>query len=131
MKTKHWLLCCALVLTMLTTAYAFDYLAKGEWLKRVPASEHSKTNPFEGQPDAVAGGRRVFLSHCSRCHGENAEGTKKRPPLHSDRVQHEATAGDLYWILTNGNMSKGMPPWTKLPDEQLWQVITYLKSLPN
>ena len=122
---------CVFLLTMLSAAYAFNYVATGEWLKKVPAAEHGKANPFEGQADAVSAGRRVFLQHCSRCHGENAEGTKKRPPLHSDRVQHEATVGDLHWILTNGNMGKGMPPWSKLPDEQLWQVITYLKSLPD
>jgi mono/diheme cytochrome c family protein len=131
MRAKRAVFYCTLVLTLLSTAYPFDYVAKGEWIKRVPASEHSRTNPYEGQADAVAAGRRVFVEHCSHCHGENAEGTKKRPPLHSDRIQREATAGDLHWILTNGNMGKGMPPWTKLPDEQRWQVITYLKSLQN
>jgi len=131
MKTKRVVFPLVLVLALLSTAYAFDYAAKGEWLKKVPASEHGKPNPFEGQADAVAAGRRVFVEHCSRCHGESAEGTRKRPPLHSDRIQHEATVGDLHWILINGNMGKGMPPWSKLPDEQLWQVITYLKSLQN
>jgi mono/diheme cytochrome c family protein len=131
MKTKRLIFRCTLVLTLLSTAYAFDYVAKGEWLKKVPASEHGKLNPFEGQADAVAAGRRVFVEHCSRCHGENAEGTKKHPPLHSDRIQHEASDGDLHWILTNGSMGKGMPPWSKLPDEQRWQVIAYLKSLHN
>ncbi len=131
MKANRVIFRWVLVLTLLSTAYAFDYVATGEWIKRVPPFEHSRTNPYEGQADAVAAGRRVFVEHCSHCHGENAEGTRKRPPLHSDRIQHEATAGDLHWILTNGNMGKGMPPWTKLPDEQRWQVITYLKSLQN
>jgi mono/diheme cytochrome c family protein len=131
MNPKQLTFHCVLVLTLFSTAYAFNYVAKGEWLKKVPATEHAKTNPFEAQGDAVAAGRRVFAEHCSHCHGENAQGTKKRPSLHSDRIQHEATVGDLHWILTNGNMGKGMPPWTKLPDEQLWQVITYLKSLQN
>jgi mono/diheme cytochrome c family protein len=26
-------------------------------------------------------------------------------------------------------MRKGMPSWAKLPDQQIWQVISYLKSL--
>jgi len=132
MNVKPGILRFVLALVLLSTAaFAFDYVAKGEWLKKVPPAEHGKINPFEQQADAVPAGRRVFLQHCSRCHGENAEGTKKRPPLRSVRIQHEATVGDLHWILINGNMGKGMPPWSKLPDEQLWQVITYLKSLPD
>jgi mono/diheme cytochrome c family protein len=103
--------------------------ADGSWLKNVPARDHEKTSPYHDQSDAIAAGRRVFLDRCSHCHGEEAEGTKKRPPLKSERVQHQATEGDLHWLLVNGNMRKGMPSWAKLPDQQLWQVISYLKSL--
>ncbi len=105
--------------------------ADGSWLKRVPARDHEKINPFRDQPEAIAAGRRIFLDRCSHCHGENAEGTKKRPPLKSPRVQQQATEGDLHWLLVNGNMGKGMPSWAKLPDQQVWQVISYLRSLPQ
>jgi mono/diheme cytochrome c family protein len=44
-------------------------------------------------------------------------------------VQQEATEGDLHWLLVNGNMARGMPSWSKLGDSQIWQVISYLKSL--
>ncbi len=122
-------LCGGLILVLFTTAYAFDYVADGSWLKRVPTAEHGKANPYQGQADAVAAGRRIYADRCSHCHGENAQGTKKRPPLKSDRIQQQASEGDLHWILVHGNMRKGMPPWSKLPDQQLWQLITYLKSL--
>jgi mono/diheme cytochrome c family protein len=104
------------------------YVAKGEWLKNVPPSEHAKLNPYAGQEEATLAGGRIYAEHCSRCHGRNAEGTKKRPALRSERIQ-QASDGDLHWILVNGNMRRGMPPWSKLPDQQLWQLITYLKSL--
>jgi mono/diheme cytochrome c family protein len=44
-------------------------------------------------------------------------------------VQQEATEGDLHWLLVNGNMARGMPSWSKLGDPQIWQVISYLRSL--
>jgi len=103
--------------------------ADGAWLARVPANDHQKTNPYQGQAEAISAGRNIFVEHCAHCHGENAEGTKKRPPLRSSRVQQEASMGDLHWLLYNGNMKKGMPSWAKLPDPQLWQLVTYLKSL--
>lgn len=101
----------------------------GAWLAGVPAREHEKTNPFNDQTNAITAGRRVYVDHCSHCHGENAEGTKKRPALTSDRIQHQASEGDLHWLLVNGSMKKGMPSWSKLGDPQIWQVIRYLKSL--
>jgi mono/diheme cytochrome c family protein len=116
------------ILVLLTAAGLFG-AADGGWLKNVPARDHEKINPYRDQADAIAAGRRIFVDRCSHCHGENAEGTRKRPPLKSERVQQQATEGDLHWLLVNGNMGKGMPSWAKLPDQQLWQVITYVKSL--
>jgi len=126
MKRKRaWLL----ILTMLAlTVLAFG-VADGSWMRHVPAKDHDRKNPYEGQDDAVAAGRIVFSDHCSKCHGENAEGTKKRPSLRSARVQQEATEGDLHWLLVNGNMARGMPSWSKLGDPQIWQTIRYVKSL--
>ncbi len=119
----------ALVPAVFLLAVTSVFGADGSWLKKVPAGDHDKTGPYQGQPDAIAAGRRTFLDRCSHCHGENAEGTRKRPPLKSERVQKQASPGDLHWLLVNGNMRKGMPSWAKLPDQQLWQVIAYVKSL--
>jgi mono/diheme cytochrome c family protein len=118
----------SLVLVLLFAAMLFAS-ANGAWLARVPASDHEKANPYEGQADAIAAGRNIFEEHCAKCHGENAEGRKKRPSLRSERVQQQATVGDLHWLLVNGSMKKGMPSWAKLPDPQLWQLVAYLKSL--
>lgn len=119
----------AFILLMLFSAAFVFGVADGSWLKNVPARDHERINPYHDQPEAIAAGRRVFVDRCSPCHGENAEGTKKRPPLRSQRVQQQATEGDLHWLLVNGNMRKGMPSWAKLGDQQIWQVITYVKSL--
>ena len=119
----------ALVTLLISSAALLFATADGAWLTRVPANDHARTNPYQGQTDAIAAGRRIFVEHCAHCHGEEAQGTKKRPPLKSERVQQQATVGDLHWLLVNGNMKKGMPSWAKLPDPQLWQLVSYLKSL--
>lgn len=115
--------------TLLTGLVVMAFAADGAWLAKVPSRDHERINPLQGQPDAISAGRRIFLDHCAQCHGDDAQGTKKRPPLRSDRVQLQATPGDIHWLLVNGNMRKGMPSWAKLPDAQLWQVIAYVKSL--
>jgi len=119
-----------MITVLFFAALAFG-TADGSWMRHVPEKDHERKNPFVGQADAVAAGRLVYEDHCSKCHGENAQGTKKRPSLRSERVQQQATEGDLHWLLVNGNMGRGMPSWSKLGDPQIWQVIAYVKTLGN
>lgn len=102
--------------------------ADGSWLRDVPDADRKRSNPFSGQNDAVAAGGRLFADHCAKCHGEDAEGRGKRPSLRSNRVQH-ATDGEVFWLLKNGNLRKGMPTWASLPEPERWQIIAYVKSL--
>ena len=120
---------CMLLLSFFLLGLAANGAADGTWLKSVPGKDHEKSNPYQGKADAIAAGQNIFEEHCSKCHGENAEGTRKRPSLRTERVQKEASPGDLHWLLINGNMRKGMPSWAKLPDPQLWQLVSYLKSM--
>lgn len=105
------------------------FAADGGWLKRVPAQYKDRRNPLAGQAEAIAGGRKVYLQHCASCHGEEVLGRGKRPSLRSQRVR-QATDGELDWLLENGSLARGMPSWSKLPEQQRWQVIAYLRSLP-
>ncbi len=114
---------------ILSSSLAIFATANGAWLANVPQRDRERVNPYRDQPDAVAAGRRIFVDHCAHCHGTDADGTKKRPSLKSTRVQQDATDGDLHWLLVNGNRAQGMPSWVKLGDPQIWQVISYVKSL--
>jgi cytochrome c len=96
---------------------------------KVPEKARARLNPLENDPDAVAAGRKLFLQHCAECHGNTAEGGRKAPNLRAEEVQY-ATAGTLFWILTNGVVRKGMPVWSKLPEPERWQIVTFIKSLP-
>jgi cytochrome c len=95
---------------------------------RVPDKARARHNPLEGDPDAIPAGRKLFAQHCAECHGESAEGGRKAPNLHAEEVQN-ATPGTLFWILTNGVVRRGMPVWSKLPEPERWQIVTYIKSL--
>ena len=124
MKRRCWMLAfLAAQATLLIAA------ASSDWLSQVPPRDRQKINPYHDQPEAIQVGRLLFSDHCAQCHGESAQGSKKRPSLRTPRVQVEATEGDLRWLLANGNRRRGMPSWSKLPDQQLWQLISYLRSL--
>lgn len=97
-------------------------------LGKAPKKAVARRNPLEKDAEAVAAGAKLFDQHCAECHGATAEGGRKGPSLRSHEVQ-QATPGTLFWILTNGVVRRGMPVWSKLPEPQRWQIVTYLKSL--
>lgn len=97
-------------------------------LTKAPKKAVGRPNPLAGDPDAVAAGAKLFDEHCAECHGDMAQGGKKAPSLRVDEVQ-QATPGALFWLLTNGVVRRGMPVWSKLPEPQRWQLVSYVKAL--
>lgn len=113
-----WILCAA----------SLGGAAVNDWMKHVSERDRARINPYANQADAIAGGSRLFVDHCAKCHGEDALGRGKRPNLRSKEVQ-QASDGELFWLLRNGYLSRGMPSWSALPEPSRWQIIAYLKSL--
>jgi mono/diheme cytochrome c family protein len=97
-------------------------------LADAPAKARKRKNPFAGDPQAVAAGGKLFEQRCAECHGMKAGGTRKGPSLLREEVQ-QATPGTLFWLLSNGVVRRGMPVWSKLPEPQRWQIVTFLQSL--
>jgi len=78
----------------------------------------------------VQAGRKLFSQHCATCHGDEAQGTTRAPSLHTPSVQTR-TDDALVQFLTDGDLRKGMPSWSRLPEERRLQLTRYLKSLPR
>jgi mono/diheme cytochrome c family protein len=97
-------------------------------IAKAPQKERAKMNPFEKKPDAILAGSKLFAQYCAECHGNMAEGGKKAPSLREKDMQ-AAPPGALFWLLTNGVVRRGMPVWSKLPEQQRWQIVSFLKSL--
>ncbi|MGB9242179.1 MAG: c-type cytochrome [Candidatus Acidiferrales bacterium] len=97
-------------------------------IAQAPAKARDWKNPYEGDPDALLAGKKLYLQHCAECHGKYARGMRNAVNLRSPQVQN-ATSGELVWFLSNGNLFHGMPSWSGLPEQRRWQIVTYLKSL--
>jgi mono/diheme cytochrome c family protein len=96
---------------------------------RIPAEDLERQNPLAGQADAVPAGQKLYMKNCSHCHGKNAGGEGKAANLLLPRI-HDARPGQLFWWIRNGNLPRGMPAWSHLSDGRIWQIVTYLQSLP-
>ena len=97
-------------------------------LSEAPEAARIRNNPFEGNTREAAAGGKLFEQHCADCHGGKAGGTRRGPSLLREEVR-QATPGTLFWILTNGVVWHGMPVWSKLPEPERWQIVTFLQSL--
>lgn len=95
--------------------------------RNAPPSATAMKNPYAGKASAVADGKTVYARYCTQCHGNNRQGMGPAPALDSPHVR-TANPGELFWFITNGKPSSGMPAWPNLTKQQKWQVVTFLQS---
>jgi mono/diheme cytochrome c family protein len=125
-RTKFVLFHVAVGMILGTLAWgAKDYTG---WMKHVSDADRKRVNPYAGQSEAAAAGAKLFADHCAKCHGADALGSRKKPNLRAAEVQ-QATDGEIFWLLRNGDLLHGMPSWSAIPEPSRWQIITYVKSL--
>ncbi len=91
-------------------------------------SAASLENPYQGQASAAQAGGTLYAAYCAACHGRSAEGTGNIPALAHGPVQ-TVPDGEVFWFITKGSRSGAMPSWASLPEQQRWQLVTYLKTL--
>ena len=97
-------------------------------LDEVPVSARARSNPYQGSAREAAAGGKLYEQHCVECHGAKAAGTRYGPSLLRKEVR-QTPPGSLFWILTNGVVRRGMPVWSKLPEPQRWQIVTFLQQI--
>jgi mono/diheme cytochrome c family protein len=111
--------------------YASSLPARGNRttpLQQAPSQEANRLNPYQGEEDARRAGEKLFQRECAACHGRDAQGGERAPALASPMVR-QAPPGAIFWVLRNGALWRGMPSFSHLPEQQRWQIVTYLKSL--
>ncbi|MBI4304670.1 MAG: c-type cytochrome [Chloroflexi bacterium] len=88
-------------------------------------------NPFPWDDTAVQNaGKTVYQRSCLGCHGANGGSLAVSDFSKGDFAKDIETRPDYYfWRVSEGNLSKGMPPFKSLSDEQRWQALTYIRSL--
>jgi len=95
-----------------------------------PTSTKQLRNPYKDGPKAARAGKLIYQRYCAKCHGQNGEGTGNVPSLAKGPAQ-SAEEGEVFWYITHGDLNNGMPSWAALPKPQRWQIISYVKALPN
>jgi mono/diheme cytochrome c family protein len=105
-------------------------------LESVPAAYAGKTNPLGS--DAAGEGAAVFKSNCEMCHGSQghgdgpASGSLDPKPKNLAALQENADDDYLFWRISEGRPGTAMVAWKGiLTEEQIWQVVSFLRTLKN
>jgi cytochrome c oxidase cbb3-type subunit III len=92
-------------------------------------------NPFAGDPKAAKAGEFQFRINCAFCHGLGARGGGRGPDLTRSQKRHGNSDVDLFRTINQGIPGTAMPPngttgqGVGMTDEEIWQVIAYLRSI--
>lgn len=86
-------------------------------------------NPYGDDREAIEQGRILFERfNCAGCHGDHAGGGMG-PSLRDVVWRYGDSDAHIYDSIAEGR-SQGMPAWgTRLPDQQIWELTAYVKSL--
>ncbi len=99
---------------------------------KVPAADR---NPFSGDPKAAKAGEFEFRINCAFCHGLGARGGGRGPDLTHAQKRHGSSDADLFQNISSGIPGTAMPAngtngqGVGMTDEEIWQIITYLRSI--
>lgn len=106
--------------------------------KKAPASIYNKDNTAKAD---AANGKTIFEKKakpmaCKMCHGAKGDGTGKLGAALNPKPRNftcaktmaDVTPGQMFWIIKNGSKGTGMAPFKTLKDDEIWDVIKYIRT---
>src|SRR5271166_3987995 len=99
------------------------------------ASAADDHNPYAGDAKAAKAGEYEFRINCALCHGLGAHGGGRGPDLTRAQKKHAHSDAELFQVISNGIPGTVMPAngtngqGVGMTDEEIWQIITYIRSV--
>jgi putative heme-binding domain-containing protein len=91
-------------------------------------------NPYAGDAKIAKLGEYQFRLNCAFCHGLGARGGGRGPDLTRAQKRHGNSDAEIFHNIHDGIPGTAMPAATNggigvgMSDEEIWQVVTYLRS---
>jgi cytochrome c oxidase cbb3-type subunit 3 len=87
-------------------------------------------NPYENNAYAISEGQRLFgWYNCSGCHSNGGGGMG--PPLMDEKWIYGSAPENIFATIVQGRPN-GMPSFGgKIPTSQVWQIVSYVRSLSS
>jgi putative heme-binding domain-containing protein len=88
------------------------------------------TNPLQGNPTALKQGQNIYRGQCAVCHGIDAKGFRGSDLTTGDWV-HGGTDAQIFKTIRAGVPGTEMPRHINLSEDEIWMVISYLRTLSS
>ncbi len=114
---------------------------------QAPAEIYALNNPLPATAQTAAAGQRLYRGTsggiaCATCHGEKGDGkgvlaSQFAPPPRNFACAQTVKGipdGQLFWIVKNGSPETAMSAasaYGKFSDENIWQLVAYLRTFAN
>ena len=99
------------------------------WAAQTPQQSDAVVNPLAGNAAAILAGRQLFNDFCADCHGGGAVGSDKGPALNTGTFKHGSDDAGVFRTIRDGVPRTEMDPNPNVPDQQIWQLVAYIRSL--
>lgn len=126
----------ALTTFALAAAWQAAYLPAAEADKPYNAEAAKLKNPVVSSPETMEKGKALYRRHCASCHGAGGKGDGGQAlsggepsDLTDDAWDTGSTDGEIFVVIRDGLSADMLAYKDKLKDEQMWQVVVYLRSL--
>ena len=93
-------------------------------------------NPLMLSDKTLADGQDLYNNNCASCHGDKGDGKGQFVDHYFPPVADLTAAGtqsmsdaQLHWIIRNGISFTAMAAYPEFDDDQLWSIVTYVRTL--
>ena len=111
---------------------------------QAPNNISKQANPLDATPEDISAGEKLYTKGakplaCVHCHGVKGKGdgkmakamTPKPRDFSCQAMMKDISDGQLFWITRNGSKGTGMMGFKSLKDDQIWQIVSYIRQFSN
>lgn len=136
-----------LFLSLVIVLASYTFLWAGDcpqprFTENAPPDMYNRVNPLDISMENILAGKALFEETakpmaCKLCHGIKGNGrggmsmgVHPQPRNFTcEKTINDVPDGQLFWIIQNGSQGTGMPAFEDLEDEEIWQLIIYIRKL--
>ena len=100
------------------------------------AEARKRKNPEPKNAETIEAGKKLYARHCASCHGPQGKGDGGMAlsggtpsDLTDETWDYGATDGEIFTAIKEGVSADMLAYKDKLNDKQVWQTVTFLRSL--
>ena len=141
--TTHLLILTVAPLLIITASCSKDHQNRPQSATPAISGNVTETtkNPFTDSIGAAAAGKPLYAANCASCHGAKGKADSdfgaSLPAKPSNLTGKDVVSdpdGEIFLVIKNGKMKNGkitMPPAKGVTDEQIWQIVSYVRTLAD